>query len=166
MEEKLYEIAGEIRRILDNATNLETGEVADGAWEQLDALMERLEAKLDACAAYTKNQSAFATAARREAQRLMHRARVVENNIDSFKSYMRECLIGAGERKVETPRFKIYLRRRADDVAVKSIEDVPPEFVRNEPKPLMHQIKRSWKITGEMPQGCEAVSRRPILVIS
>ena len=100
---KLYEINGELERLIDT----ETGEIANSeAFEQLS--MER-ETKLENIALWIKNLDSDATAIRAEEKALATRRQAMENRAESLEVYLARML-GDGE-KFETPRVKLSWRK-------------------------------------------------------
>jgi len=100
---KLYEINGELEKLIDS----ETGEIANiEAFEQLS--MER-ETKLENIALWIKNLDSDATAIRAEEKALAERRRTMENRADGLKDYL-AVMLGDGE-KFEAPRVKLSWRK-------------------------------------------------------
>jgi len=100
---KLYEINGELEKLIDS----ETGEIANiDAFEQLS--MER-ETKLENIALWIKNLDSDATAIRAEEKALKARRETAENRSEGLKNYLSEML---GENQnLETPRVKLSWRK-------------------------------------------------------
>ncbi len=161
----LYDLTRMQRCVLDGmfAVDEETGEVFAGA-EGAEALGEALADKVDACACYLKEIEAEADAIRAEEERLAGRRRALRARAERFRDYMAICMQNARERRVETPRAVVSLRRTRA-VEVYDFDALPEQFVnvKTETKPDRRAIGDAIKAGREVP-GARTIERDSLSV--
>lgn len=125
----LYEIKAEILRAMDEAVDLETGEITDTvAYAALDALEEAKEEKIENILLWVKNLNAEAAALKAEKQAYADRQSRAERKAESLKRYVEGALAG---EKFKTTRVQVSWRKttscEVDDGAEWSL---PDEYVK------------------------------------
>ena len=139
----LYEIDSQIREMLDNSIDMETGEILLDE-EALNQLQIDREKKIENICLYIKEQTAFADALRKEEQELAKRRRTMENKVERLKKYLSNSLNG---EKFETTRAKVTFRNSSkvevDDEFISWAKESGKELLRyKEPEPDKTVIKK------------------------
>lgn len=146
---KLYEIQSRIFEILENGFSVdeETGEF----WgpDELAALQMKQDEKIESCALYIKNLEAESIAIRAEEKSLAERRRLKENKVERLKSYLADCLKGAGKDKFETARCQVKFRKseavEIDEGKFFEIYGTESDYVRAKYEPNKTAIKAALK---------------------
>ena len=126
--------------------------------KRLDELEVEIPQKVDNSLSYIKSKEANAEALKAEAQKLLKRAKSMENEAHSFRDYLMRILEG---RKWETAAGRVSYRK---SVAVELTEDFHDErFVKYEPKISKTDIKAALK-AGEIIEGATLVERQNMII--
>lgn len=153
---RLYEISHEIRRLLDEATDEETGELTTDAEAALSALSLAFDAKVDAICCVIREQSTLADGLKAEIVRLQKLAAVRSATVDRLKGYVKHEMELLGMPKLETERFKVRIQKNPPSAtATMPAEMLPAEFQRVTVTANNSAAIAIWKHTGEAPQGFE-----------
>ena len=108
---------------------VEAGEIDEEAMaDTLEGLAGDIEEKSISLACYVKNIDALSGAIREEEKRMAERRRSYEKHSDRLKNYLLENLKRCDLKAVESPLFKISIRKNPPSVVVTG--DVPGEFVK------------------------------------
>lgn len=105
---KLYEIDGEIRRILAERVDPETGEIAPEAWDELSSLQAERTSKLESVAFAVKNVSADAKAFRAEEEKFAAWRKAAERQAERLSEFLKRELNG---EKLMTQRVRVTFRK-------------------------------------------------------
>ena len=150
---KLYELAGDYRRLQDLA------EEGEDLGDALACLQDSIELKaLNVCRVIAQLE-ADAAAADRESTRLRTRTATAIGQADRLRAYLRECMRATGITKIKGPEFAISLSEGKPRVEITKIEDVPAEYLRTKTtcEPDKVRILEAYKVNGECVPGCEIV---------
>lgn len=121
----------------------ETGEVLfDG--DNLDELQAEYEAKLEACACYTKALEAEAAAIKAEEAALAERRKVKERKAEAMRRYIAASMGKFGTAKLETARCVLSFRK-SETVEITDESKLLPTYVSFKRVPNKAAIKRALK---------------------
>lgn len=164
----LYEldraIAAALESALEFGVDMETGEVIAGSFDELEALSEARDKKLENIGLYIKNLSYEVESINTEAAALKARADVKKRKIERLKEYVTNSLLNASQTKFEAPRVAFSLRR-SEAVNVLSTDALPPEFtkVKTEVSPDKVALKKAIKAGQEVP-GAELIINQSLQI--
>lgn len=155
----LYEINLEIEKTIQNAVDMETGEIT-GDLSGLDSLQMAKDEKVDNIACYIKNLKAEAEAIRAEEKKLADRRRACENHAERLKRYLADNLQG---EKFKSPRASVSWRK-SESVIVEDIWKLPEDYLRyKDPEPDKTLIREAFK-KGYDVEGAELVTNLSMIV--
>lgn len=158
---RLFEISGEIRRIIEEGVDHETGEIQPKALEELDALEMARDAKALAIAAFAKEERAIAEAIKAEAQALTDRYRRHENRAERLREHLEEHIPQG--TKIEGPEALISWRK-SQAVEVLDEKKIPEKFWRVPPPEIgKKMIADEFRAGREVP-GAQLVSRTKLSI--
>lgn len=146
----LYQITGMIPVIMEQE------EITPELKEKLEKeLTELLQQKSQNIIGYTKNIELTIEAMKTEEKRISEQRKVLENKLDNFKQYVKECMEQNGINKIETGLGTISIANNPISVEIENEEEVPDEFkaVITTTKIDKTKIKDNFKETGEIPKG-------------
>lgn len=157
MSEPLYKIAGDLMRLIEQASTFdEDGNLIlpePGAMPLLDEAYTNFDAKVEACAAAMRSYEAHAEAANIEAARLADRAAAFIKRRDWIKAYLKANMTSPGCEKVEGELFTVSMRNTPPKVNVVDEALVPMEYFKSEVKVtlLKADILKAAKAGVEVP---------------
>lgn len=146
----LYQITGMIPVIMEQE------EITPELKEQLEKeLTELLQQKSQNIIGYTKNIELTIEAMKTEERRISEQRKALENKLDNFKQYVKECMEQNGIKKIETGLGIISIAKNPISIEIENEEEVPDEFktVITTTKIDKTKIKDNFKETGEIPDG-------------
>lgn len=146
----LYQITGMIPVIMEQE------EITPELKEQLEKeLTKLLQQKSQNIIGYTKNIELTIEAMKTEEKRISEQRKALENKLDNFKQYVKECMEQNGIKKIETGLGIISIAKNPISIEIENEEEVPDEFktVITTTKIDKTKIKDSFKETGEIPDG-------------
>ena len=146
----LYQITGMIPTIMEQE------EITPELKEQLEKeLTELLQQKSQNIIGYTKNIELTIEAMKTEEKRISEQRKALENKLDNFKQYVKECMEKKGIKKIETGLGTISIAKNPISIEIENEEKVPDEFktVITTTKIDKTKIKDNFKETGEIPEG-------------
>nr|DAH71994.1 MAG TPA: resistance protein [Caudoviricetes sp.] len=146
----LYQITGMIPVIMEQE------EITPELKDQLEKeLTELLQQKSQNIIGYTKNIELTIEAMKTEENRISAQRKVLENKLDNFKQYVKECMEQNGLKKIETNLGTISIAKSPISVEIENEEEVPSEFktIITTTKIDKTKIKDNFKQTGEIPAG-------------
>ena len=146
----LYQITGMIPTIMEQE------EITPELKEQLEKeLTELLQQKSQNIIGYTKNIELTIEAMKTEEKRISEQRKALENKLDNFKQYVKECMEQNGIKKIETGLGNISIAKNPISIEIENEEEVPDEFktVITTTKIDKTKIKDNFKETGEIPDG-------------
>ena len=104
----LYEINHEIESVLENAIDLETGEISEEALQKINELQMAKDVKVENVALWHKNLLAESKAITEEIRNLQARKKSLESKLKWQESYLEYALQGS---KFESPKVAITYRK-------------------------------------------------------
>ncbi|MGK6930225.1 siphovirus Gp157 family protein [Escherichia coli] len=143
---KLYEIANEYAKLMDS--DLEPEMIAD----TIEGMEGEFTDKIEQLLAIIKNESGYAERLKEEAKSLNERAAVIQNKIESIKSYIASSLEMVG--KDSSRVFTVTIRKPSETVEIIDSSALPPEYVEFETTikadklAIKHQLKAGINIPG------------------
>lgn len=146
----LYQITGMIPVIMEQE------EITPELKDQLEKeLTELLQQKSQNIIGYTKNIELTIEAMKTEENRISEQRKVLENKLDNFKQYVKECMEQNGLKKIETSLGTISIAKSPISVEIENEEEVPNDFktIITTTKIDKTKIKDNFKQTGEIPTG-------------
>lgn len=125
----LYEIDRNIEDIMTKMYEVmdETGEVSEELAEELQALNEARDQKLDNIGAFIKNLSSDVLAMKAEKDALDKRMKSKQRQIDWLKSYVASDLITHGQGKFESARV-VFSFRESKAVEIPDETKIPKKY--------------------------------------
>ena len=104
----LYEINQEIESVLENAIDMETGEISEEALQKINELQMAKDVKVENVALWHKNLLAESKAITEEIRNLQARKKSLESKLKWQESYLEYALQGS---KFESPKVAITYRK-------------------------------------------------------
>ena len=146
----LYQITGMIPTIMEQEEM--TPELKDQLEKELTELLHQ---KSQNIIGYTKNIELTIEAMKTEEKRISGQRKVLENKLDNFKQYVKECMEQNEIKKIETSLGTISIAKNPISVEIENEEEVPNEFktIITTTKIDKTKIKDNFKQTGEIPEG-------------
>jgi hypothetical protein len=113
---------------------------------RFDALEHELDAKLCACIAWAREESALADAAKAEAARLAELSKVRANRVERVKQMVRMVLEQQGRTKVDTKLGPVRIVKNGGKPPVVlsealDVEALPPDCKRTKTEPVKDAIR-------------------------
>lgn len=151
-ELSLYEITGAFPKLMAQEEMSE--EDKNKVEEELTTLLQK---KSNAVIAYSKNIELTIKAMKEEESRISTNRKVLENRLEQFKKYVKECMEGNGINKIETDLGTLSIARSPISVEIVNEENVPDEYkeVIFTTKVDKKKIADAFKLTGEVIEGVE-----------
>ena len=151
-ELSLYEITGAFPKLMAQEEMSE--EDKNKVEEELTTLLQK---KSNAVIAYSKNIELTIKAMKEEESRISTNRKVLENRLEQFKKYVKECMEGNGINKIETDLGTLSIARSLISVEIVNEENVPDEYkeVIFTTKVDKKKIADAFKSTGEVIEGVE-----------
>ena len=146
----LYQITGMIPVIMEQE------EITPELKDQLEKeLTELLQQKSQNIIGYTKNIELTIEAMKTEEKRISEQRKALENKLDNFKQYVKECMEQNEIKKIETGLGTISIAKNPISIEIENEEEVPNEFktIITTTKIDKTKIKDNFKETGEIPDG-------------
>lgn len=151
-ELSLYEITGAFPKLMAQEEMSE--EDKNKVEEELTTLLQK---KSNAVIAYSKNIELTIKAMKEEESRISTNRKVLENRLEQFKKYVKECMEGNGINKIETDLGTLSIAKSPISVEIVNEENVPDEYkeVIFTTKVDKKKIADAFKSTGELIEGVE-----------
>lgn len=151
-ELSLYEITGEFPKLMAQEEMSE--EDKNKVEEELTTLLQK---KSNAVIAYSKNIELTIKAMKEEESRISTNRKGLENRLEQFKKYVKECMEGNGINKIETDLGTLSIAKSPISVEIVNEENVPDEYkeVIFTTKVDKKKIAEAFKSTGELIEGVE-----------
>lgn len=150
----------EIDQAILDCIDMETGEVIDV--EKLNSLEMERKTKITNVACWIKDLKALNTALKAEEDALHDRRTKGEKLIEQLNNYV---LMATGGEKFESERAKISFRHTesVDISKLKSVDDLPAQYVRVKKEPNKTEIKNALKAGAEI-DGCELAYNTSVII--
>ena len=151
-ELSLYEITGAFPQLMAQEEMSE--EDKNKVEEELTTLLQK---KSNAVIAYSKNIELTIKAMKEEESRISTNRKALENRLEQFKKYVKECMEGNGINKIETDLGTLSIAKSPISVEIVNDEEIPDEYkeVIFTTKVDKKKIADAFKSTGELVEGVE-----------
>lgn len=140
---------------------MEQEEISSELKEELEReLTVLLHKKSQNIIGYTRNIELTIEAMKSEEKRISEQRKVLENKLDKFKEYVKECMENNGITKIETSLGTLSIAKSPTSVEIVSEDEVPSEFKQEITtiKIDKTKIKDNFKETGEIPAGVNIIT--------
>ena len=146
----LYEIKN---KALELAMNEETSEEEKAELQK--AIQEELLAKTEGIIAFTKRVEAIIEATKNEEERLKANRKSYERKLESFKEYVKSCMMDMNIQKVETALGEMKIAKNPASVEIIDATKIPKEFWKEKTDISLDKkgILDHFKDTGEIIDG-------------
>lgn len=155
----LFEINHEIRCLVDNCVDAETGEISPDIAEEIKELAIDKERKIEYLALLKKECEYESEALADEIKILQARKKTIENKCVWIKSYLSSVLNG---EKFETPRVSISWRK-SEILHIDNENLLPPKYYKYTESVDKIKIKDDL-IKGEEILGCKIITKNNIQI--
>ena len=146
---KLFEIANEYERLLDDIYDKDTGEVNLNAVETLDSLEVEAKEKGIAIATYIKNIDADRKAIEEAKKAMAERETALDNRVKYLTQYLQLNMEKFGITELSCPYFVVKLKKNPA-----SVDDYNPSLIPDEYKRTVTEVKLDKrKILEDLKQG-------------
>jgi hypothetical protein len=148
----LYEIIGAFPKLMAQEEMSE--EDKNKVEEELTTLLQK---KSNSVIAYSKNIELAIKAMKEEETRISTNRKTLENRLEQFKKYVKECMEGNGINKIETDLGTLSIARSPISIEIVNEEEIPDEYkeVIFTTKVDKKKIAEAFKSTGELIEGVE-----------
>lgn len=148
----LYEITGAFPKLMAQEEMSE--EDKNKVEEELTTLLQK---KSNSVIAYSKNIELAIKAMKEEETRISTNRKILENRLEQFKKYVKECMEGNGINKIETDLGTLSIARSPMSIEIVNEEEIPDEYkeVIFTTKVDKKKIAEAFKSTGELIEGVE-----------
>ena len=148
----LYEITGAFPKLMAQEEMCE--EDKNKVEEELTTLLQK---KSNSVIAYSKNIELAIKAMKEEETRISTNRKTLENRLEQFKKYVKECMEGNGINKIETDLGTLSIARSPISIEIVNEEEIPDEYkeVIFTTKVDKKKIAEAFKSTGELIEGVE-----------
>ncbi len=116
---------------------------------------------------YAKNIELTISAMKEEEKRIADNRKALENKLDRFKEYVKECMEKNEISKIETELGTLSIIKNPASVEVVNQDAIPDEYLRVKTQIEVDKtkIKKILKETGEVPDGIRIVNNNTRLDI-
>lgn len=116
-----------------------------------------MQKKSNSVIAYSKNIELAIKAMKEEETRISTNRKTLENRLEQFKKYVKECMEGNGINKIETDLGTLSIARSPMSIEIVNEEEIPDEYkeVIFTTKVDKKKIAEAFKSTGELIEGVE-----------
>ena len=116
-----------------------------------------MQEKSNSVIAYSKNIELAIKAMKEEETRISTNRKTLENRLEQFKKYVKECMEGNGINKIETDLGTLSIARSPISIEIVNEEEIPDEYkeVIFTTKVDKKKIAEAFKSTGELIEGVE-----------
>lgn len=166
---KLYEYSNEIKKLIDESVNSDTGEISETISQQLDKLYTDKLQKIGDIVLFIKNEDAFVDAIDNEIKKLQEKKKAVKNKTAYLIEYIRRN-ITEGE-KIEQPNYTISWRKSSsieleDIIDLEEMHERNPELVKKKISFEVDKIraKEVYKKTGVLPEGLKIIEKNNLQI--
>ena len=109
---------------------------------------------------YTKNIELTINAMKEEEKRIAENRKSLENKLERFKDYVKECMERNNITKIETGLGILSIAKSPMSVEITNEDEIPSEFKQEvvTVKIDKTKIKNNFKETGEIPNGVNIIT--------
>lgn len=159
---KLYEIDKALMEAFEKAIDPDTGEIVDEeAYNDFCQLEMDREKKIENVGLWIKDLKAESEALKTEADKLLSRKMVADNEIERLKDFLSRVLNG---EKFKTARLSVSYRWTESVSVCVPVLELPPDMIRwKNPEPDKKAIKEAIK-NGMQIEGCKLEEKQSIQI--
>lgn len=158
----LYNITGAFPMIMEQE------EMTPGLKEELEReLTVLLQEKSQNIIGYVRNMELTVDAMKTEEKRISEQRKGLENKIEKFKNYVKECMERNGFSKIDTGLGSLAIAKNPMSVEIENEDEIPSEFKQEIVTTKIDKtaIKKHFKETGEIIPGTIIVDDKTSLRI-
>lgn len=153
MEEKsisLYQITSAFPALMENEEITE--ENKEKIQEELTLLLQKKSTNI---IGYVRNLELTIEAMKNEEKRISTNRKNLENRLENFKTYVKNCMDFNDISKVETNIGTLNICKSPNSVTILNEDEIPDEFkiIETTVKIDKNKILDNFKSTGEIPEG-------------
>lgn len=151
----LYEITNAFPVLMESEEITEEDKIK--IEEELTILLQQ---KSQNIIGYTKNIELTINAMKEEEKRIAENRKSLENKLERFKDYVKECMERNNITKIETGLGTLSIAKSPMSVEITNEDEVPSEFKQEvvTVKIDKTKIKNNFKETGEIPAGVNIIT--------
>ena len=151
----LYEITNAFPVLMESEEITEEDKIK--IEEELTILLQQ---KSQNIIGYTKNIELTINAMKEEEKRIAENRKPLENKLERFKDYVKECMERNNITKIETGLGTLSIAKSPMSVEITNEDEVPSEFKQEvvTVKIDKTKIKNNFKETGEIPNGVNIIT--------
>ena len=151
----LYEITNAFPVLMESEEITEEDKIK--IEEELTILLQQ---KSQNIIGYTKNIELTINAMKEEEKRIAENRKSLENKLERFKDYVKECMERNNITKIETGLGTLSIAKSPMSVEITNEDEVPSEFKQEvvTVKVDKTKIKNNFKETGEIPAGVNIIT--------
>jgi hypothetical protein len=153
---RLYEIAADLRGLLETGIDDETGEMSD----ELTTALATFDGKATSVAAYVLNIEAEVDAVKSAISRLMNRRRALEARGERMREYLSRNMKACGITRIDAKDGTFCVRfypERDEQLTVDPAVALPEAFLRIKTEPDKAKLKAAIKAGEPVPSGVHLV---------
>lgn len=162
MEFNFYQITAGFPALMENE------EISQEDKEKIESELNMLlQKKSKNVIGYAKNIDLTISAMKEEEKRIADNRKALENKLDRFKEYLKECMEKNGISKIETELGTLSIIKNPTSIEVINQDAIPDEYLRVKTQIEVDKtkIKKTLKETGEVPDGIRIVNNNTRLDI-
>lgn len=147
---------------------MEQEEMTPGLKEELEReLTVLLQEKSQNIIGYVRNMELTVDAIKTEEKRISEQRKGLENKIEKFKNYVKECMERNGFSKIDTGLGSLAIAKNPMSVEIENEDEIPSEFKQEIVTTKIDKtaIKKHFKETGEIIPGTIIVDDKTSLRI-
>ena len=151
----LYEITNAFPVLMESEEITEEDKIK--IEEELTILLQQ---KSQNIIGYTKNIELTINAMKEEEKRIAENRKSLENKLERFKDYVKECMERNNITKIETGLGTLSIAKSPMSVEITNEDEVPSKFKQEvvTVKIDKTKIKNNFKETGEIPNGVNIIT--------
>ena len=162
---KLFEISGQYQKVLEEAINVETGEIDETALMKLDEIKESAEQKGIAVASCIKNLMAEHEAVKSAKAAMAEREKRLEREVDWLRGYLKDNMEKCSINEISCPYFIVKMKKNPPSVDVKDESLLPMEYIKEKTVLSIDKLKIHRDISaGHKIPGVELVQKNSITI--
>lgn len=132
-----------------------------------EELTNLLNEKSQSIIGYTRNIELLIEAMKNEEKRIADNRKSLENRLERFKNYVKDCMIQSGFTKIETELGQLSIAKNPMSVEIENEDVIPSEFKQEVITIKIDKtaIKNHFKDTGEIVEGVKIIDNKTSLRI-
>jgi hypothetical protein len=155
----LYDIVGAFPKLIDQEEMSEE--------DKKEVEKELLQRKSQNLIGYTRNIELTIEAMKSEEKRISEQRKAMENKLEKFKEYVKECMEQNGFTKIETTLGTLSIAKNPISVEIYDEKQIPDEYKTKVVTVKVDKtaIKKALKETGEIIPGAKIIDNKTSLRI-